>query len=251
MYQKPDNFVRLFCWLLLPLSNRYYDIVVQHWREIAKSMNEEVNKYLKGFKKWKTELTKLREIILEYGLKEEFKWMHPCYTDNGKNIALIHEFKNYCAILFHKGVLLKDPENLLVQQTKNVQLARQIRFTSLPEIEELEPVIKQYIKEAIEIEKSGKKTENKTTSDFNIPQELEQKFEETPDFKKAFENLSVGRQRGYLLHFDKPKQSKTKISRIEKNIERIMDGYGLNDCVCGLSKRKPNCDDSHKQLEHE
>ena len=212
-------------------------------------MNEEVNKYLNGLKKWKTELTKLREIILECGLKEEFKWMHPCYTDNGKNIVLIHEFKDYCAILFHKGVLLKDPENILVQQTENVQSARQIRFTDLPEIEELKPTIKEYIEEAIEIEKSGKKVEKKNTSDFNTPKELEQKFEENPDFKKAFEKLTAGRQRGYLLHFDKPKQSKTKTSRIEKNMERIMDGYGLNDCVCGLSKRKPNCDGSHKQLE--
>ncbi|WP_435139306.1 DUF1801 domain-containing protein [Formosa sp. A9] len=212
-------------------------------------MNEEVNKYLNGVKKWKTELTKLREIILECGLKEEFKWMHPCYTDNGKNIVLIHEFKDYFAILFHKGVLLKDPENILVQQTENVQSARQIRFTDLPEIEELKPTIKEYIEEAVEIEKSGKKIEKKKTSDFNTPKELEQKFEENPDFKKAFKNLTAGRQRGYLLHFDKPKQSKTKTSRIEQNMERIMDGYGLNDCVCGLSKRKPNCDGSHKQLE--
>lgn len=212
-------------------------------------MNEEVNKYLNGLKKWKRELTKLREIISECGLKEEFKWMHPCYTVNGKNIVLIHEFKDYCAILFHKGVLLKDPENILVQQTENVQSARQIRFTDLPEIEELKPTIKEYIEEAIEIEKSGKKIEKKKTSDFNAPKELEQKFEENPDFKKAFKNLTAGRQRGYLLHFDKPKQSKTKTSRIEQSMERIMDGYGLNDCVCGLSNRMPNCDGSHKQLE--
>lgn len=212
-------------------------------------MNEEVNKYLNGLKKWKTELTKVREIILECGLKEEFKWMHPCYTDNGKNIVLIHEFKDYCAILFHKGALLKDPENILVQQTENVQSARQIRFTDIPEIEELKLTIKEYIKEAIEIEKSGKKVEKKNTSDFNTPKELEQKFEENPDFKEAFEKLTAGRQRGYLLHFDKPKQSKTKTTRIEKNMERILDGYGLTDCTCGLSKRKPNCDGSHKQLE--
>ena len=212
-------------------------------------MNEDVNKYLNRLKKWKEELTTLRKIILDCGLKEELKWMHPCYTDNGKNILLIHEFKNYCAILFHKGSLLKDPEKLLVQQTENVQSARQIRFTDLPEIEELEATIKKYIKEAIGIEKLGKKVGKKKTSDFEIPDELKQKFKSNPDFKKAFKNLTAGRQRGYLLHFDKPKQSKTKISRIEKNIERIMNGYGLNDCVCGLSKRKPNCDGSHKQLE--
>ena len=214
-------------------------------------MNENINKYLNGLEKWKLELKKLREIILDCGLKEEFKWMHPCYTDNGKNIVLIHEFKDYCAILFHKGALLKDPENILVQQTENVQSARQIRFTDLPEIEEFEPTIKKYIQEAIGIEKSGKKFEKKKTSDFNVPIELEQIFSENADFKKAFNNLTAGRQRGYLLHFDKPKQSKTKISRIEKNMERIKDGYGLNDCTCGLSKRKPNCDGSHKQLETE
>jgi uncharacterized protein YdeI (YjbR/CyaY-like superfamily) len=212
-------------------------------------MNEEVNKYLTGLKKWKTELTKLREIILECGLKEEFKWMHPCYTYNGKNILLIHEFKDYCAILFHKGVLLKDPENILVQQTENVQSARQIQFTDLPEIEEQKTIIKEYIEEAIEIEKSGKKIEKKKTSDFDIPKELKQKFEENLDFEKAFKKLTAGRQKGYLLHFSKPKQSKTKITRIEKNMERILDGYGLTDCTCGLSKRKPNCDGSHKELD--
>ncbi|MGJ8743273.1 DUF1801 domain-containing protein [Polaribacter sp.] len=211
-------------------------------------MNQEVEKYLNSLKKWKEEVTKLREIILETGLKETFKWMHPCYRDNGKNIVLIHEFKDYCAILFHKGVLLKDVENILTQQTQNVQSARQIRFTDHSEICKLEPFIKQYIDEAIRIEKSGKKVPKKKTSDFEIPKELQQIFEENSDFKKAFTNLTPGRKRGYLLHFDKPKQSKTKLSRIEKNIERIKDGYGLHDCTCGLSKRKPNCDGSHKQL---
>ncbi|MBQ4915470.1 DUF1801 domain-containing protein [Maribacter sp. MMG018] len=213
-------------------------------------MSEDVNGYLNGLKKWKSELSRLREIIIDCGLHEDFKWMHPCYTDNGKNIVLLHEFKNYCAILFYKGALLKDPENILVKQTENVQFARQIRFTDLPEIDELEPTIKKYVREAIEIERSEKKVEKKKTSEFNVPEELEQFFFENTDFEKAFKNLTAGRQRGYLLHFNKPKQSKTKISRIEKNMERIMDGYGLNDCVCGLSKRKPNCDGSHKQLEN-
>lgn len=212
-------------------------------------MNQDVNKYLTNLKKWKAELTKLREIIVECGLHEDFKWMHPCYTDQGKNIVLIHGFKNYCAILFHKGVLLKDSENILIQQTEHVQSARQIRFTDLPEIIRLEPIIKQYIIEAVSIEQAGIPIEKKKTSDFKIPKELEQKFNDHPDFKKAFTNLSDGRKRGYLLHFNKPKQAKTKISRIEKNMERIKDGYGLNDCTCGLSKRKPNCDGSHKQLE--
>ncbi len=212
-------------------------------------MNEDVNKYLNGLESWKAELTKLRGIIIECGLKEEFKWMHPCYTDNRKNIVLIHDFKSYCAILFHKGALLKDSENLLVQQTENTQSARQIRFTSLPEIEELEIKIKEYIKEAIRIEKSGRQVKKKKTSDYEIPEELEQKFKASAKFKNAFENLTAGRQKGYLLHFAKPKQSGTRISRIEKNMDRIFKGKGLNDCVCGLSKRMPNCDGSHKQLE--
>lgn len=212
-------------------------------------MNKDVNKYLNELKKWKEELIKLREIVLSCELKEEFKWMHPCYTDNEKNIVLIHEFKNYCAILFHKGALLKDPENLLVRQTENVQSARQIRFTALSEIEELEPTIKEYIQEAIGVEKSGLKVKMKKNIDSDLPIELKQKFNKNPEFKKAFNNLTTRRQRGYLLHFSKPKQPKTRISRIEKNTRRIIDGYGINDCFCGLSKRKPNCDGSHKQLE--
>jgi len=213
-------------------------------------MNKEVEKYLNSLEKWRMELTELRKIILECGLKEDYKWMHPSYSDNGKNIVLIHEFKDYCAIMFQKGALLKDTENILVQQTENTQSARQIRFTKLSEVEELEPIIKKYVKEAIEIEKSGLKVKKKRTTDYEIPEELEQIFKENPEFKKAFEKLTAGRQRGYLLHFYKPKQSKTKISRIENSMKRIFDGYGLTDCTCGLSKRKPNCDGSHKQLEN-
>ena len=212
-------------------------------------MNEEVDKYLNGLEKWKDELAKLREIILECGLDEDFKWMHPSYSDKGKNIVLIHAFKDYCAILFQKGALLKDPKNILVQQTENTQSARQIRFTSTAQITELQGTIKEYTKEAIGIEKSGLKVEMKKTSDYEIPEELEMMFAENPDFEMAFKNLTASRQKGYLLHFSKPKQSKTKTSRIAKNIERILDGYGLTDCTCGLSKRKPNCDGSHKQLE--
>lgn len=213
-------------------------------------MNKEVNKYLNGLEKWQAELTELRKIILNCGLNEDYKWMHPSYSDNGKNIVLIHESKDYCAILFQKGVLLNDTENILVQQTENTQSARQIRFKDLSEIAKLEPIIKKYLKEAIEIEKSGLKVKKKKTTDFEIPEELEQIFEENPEFEKAFEKLTAGRQRGYLLHFDKPKQSKTKISRIENSMKRIFNGYGLKDCTCGLSKRKPNCDGSHKQLEN-
>ena len=212
-------------------------------------MNPEVDKYLDNLTKWKKELTKLRDIIAGCGLTEEFKWMHPCYTYKENNILLIHEFKDYCAILFHKGALLHDSKGLLVQQTKNTQSARQIRFTDISKIEELRSIIKEYIYEAIEVEKAGLKVKKKKTSDFEIPEELAIKFKEIANFESAFKNLTGGRQRGYLLHFSQPKQAKTRISRIEKNVERIFNGNGLNDCVCGLSKRMPNCDGSHKQLE--
>lgn len=211
-------------------------------------MNQDVNTYLNSQKKWRNELTELRKIILECKLNEDFKWMHPCYTYNDKNIVLIHEFKDYCAILFHKGALLKDPEHLLIQQTEHTQAARQIRFTEVSEIQELKPILKGYIKEAIAIEKLGLKLPKKKNSEFETPKELEHIFEQNPEFENAFKSLTPGRQRGYLLHFSKPKQSKTILSRIEKNKKRILNGKGLNDCICGLSKRMPNCDGSHNQL---
>ena len=212
-------------------------------------MKKEVDKFLNNLDKWQDELIRLRELILDCGLIEDFKWMHPCYTVKGKNIVLIHGFKDYCAILFYKGALLKDPKNVLIRQTENTQSARQIRFTNVSEIENLESTIRKYVIEAVEIEKAGLKVKMKKTSDFEFPKELEQKLEENPKLKKAFKDLTPGRQKGYLLHFSKPKQAKTRISRIEKNTERILNGKGLNDCVCGLSKRMPNCDGSHKQLE--
>lgn len=211
-------------------------------------MNSQVDTYLKTLKKWQVELTELRNIILECNLNEDFKWMHPSYSNNGKNIVLIHEFREYCAILFQKGALLKDSENILVQQTKHTQSARQIRFTNLKQITALKHTIKAYINEAIEVEVSGKKVEKKKISDKLMPEELKLQFSKNPAFEKAFKQLTAGRQKGYLLHFSKPKQSKTKTARIEKNKNRILDGYGLNDCVCGLSNRMPNCDGSHKQL---
>ena len=176
--------------------------------------------------------------------------MHPCYTYKEKNILILGNFKDYCAINFFKGALLNDSKNILVQQTENTQSARQIRFKDISEIENLKSTLKAYIHEAIEVEKAGLKVKKKKTTDFEMPEELKQKFVENPDFKNAFKNLTEGRQRGYLLHFAQPKQSKTRTSRIEKNSKRIFNGYGLNDCVCGLSKRKPNCDGSHKQLKN-
>jgi uncharacterized protein YdeI (YjbR/CyaY-like superfamily) len=211
-------------------------------------MNKKVNEYLENLGNWKEELEYLRDIVLECDLEEEFKWMHPCYTFKGKNILLLQEFKDYCALMFQKGVLLKDNKCILVQMTENTQSARQIRFEDLLEIKAIKETIKEYIFEAIEVEKLGLKVEFKKKSDYNIPDELKLKFENNPELKIAFEKLTEGRQKGYLLHFDKPKQSKSKTSRIEKNTQRILDGYGLNDCICGLSKRMPNCDGSHKQL---
>lgn len=212
-------------------------------------MDDKILEYFKKVGRWQLELAKLRQIILDCGLKEEYKWMHPCYTVNGKNVVLIHEFKDYCAILFHKGVLLKDEANILIQQTENVQVARQIRFDKTSHIEELEAIIKKYIYEAIDIELSGVKIEKKETRAFTLPQELELKFDENPTFGTAFHKLSQGRQRGYLIYFSEAKQSKTREARIEKSTERILNGFGLKDCICGRSRRLPNCDGSHRTLQ--
>lgn len=195
-----------------------------------KKMNPSaVEKFFDRAKQWKAEMELLREICLDCGLAEDFKWMHPCYTFQGSNVVLIHGFKEYCALLFHKGVLLEDADNLLIQQTKNVQAARQIRFTSLQEIVDLEPTIKAYIFEAVEVEKAGLEVKMKKTAEFDMPEELQTMFSENPPLKTAFEALTPGRQRGYLLYFSQAKQSKTRVSRIEKNIPKILAGVGLND----------------------
>ncbi|MBK8946684.1 MAG: DUF1801 domain-containing protein [Ignavibacteriae bacterium] len=178
---------------------------------------------------WQSELTLLRKIALECGLTEDFKWMHPCYTYENKNIVLMHVFNNYCALLFPKGVLLKDKRKILIQQTENSQTARQIRFTNYTEIVNLESTIKEYIYEAIECEKAGLKVTFKQTSDFKIPEELQQKFNEIIGFKDAFYSLTPGRQRGYLIYFSQPKKAKSKLSRIDKSTPNIFNGKGLND----------------------
>ena len=192
-------------------------------------MNPKVDWFFDKDTKWQAEYKHLRNIVLKCGLTEELKWGCPCYTFKGANIVLIHGFKEYCAYLFHKGVLLKDTENILIQQTENVQSARQIRFTSLEEITEKETILKAYIYEAIEVEKTGIKVELKKTAEFNMPEEFEKALNENPDLKTAFEALTPGRQRGYLLHFSQPKQSKTREARIEKCTQRIFEGKGLND----------------------
>ena len=192
-------------------------------------MNTKVEAFLEKAKRWSEEMNLLHEICVECGLDEDFKWMHPCYTLNGNNVVLIHGFKEYCALLFHKGVLLGDPEKLLIQQTENVQSARQLRFTSVDQIKDLKATIKAYIFEAMEVEKSGLQVPMKKTSEFNIPEEFQSALDNNQALNEAFYNLTPGRQRGYLLHFSQPKQSKTRESRIEKNIRKIMNGEGLKD----------------------
>ncbi|WP_391116515.1 YdeI/OmpD-associated family protein [Psychrobacillus sp. L3] len=191
--------------------------------------NPKVDEFLSKAKKWKEEYEQLRNIVLDCELTEEFKWMHPCYTFEKKNIVLIHGFKEYCAILFNKGVLLKDAHGILIQQTENVQAARQIRFTNVQEIVEMEDILKAYIYEAIEVEKAGLEVNFKKNTEYKIPVELQNKFDDIPELKTAFEALTPGRQRAYILHFSQPKQSKTRESRVEKYMQQILDGKGLND----------------------
>ena len=192
-------------------------------------MNPKVDFYFSKAKKWQTELAHLRTVILDCELTEELKWGKPCYTCRKSNIVLIHEFKEYCALLFFKGALLKDTHGILIQQTENVQAARQIRFTNVRDIVELEPILKATIHEAIEVEKAGLEVNFKKTTEFIIPKELQNTFDEIPEFKTAFEALTPGRQRGYILQFSQPKQSKTRASRIEKWLPQILNGKGLKD----------------------
>jgi uncharacterized protein YdeI (YjbR/CyaY-like superfamily) len=192
-------------------------------------MNPGVDVFLKEEEKWRKEFEALRRIILDCGLTEELKWGKPCYALGGSNIVLIHGFKEYCAILFVKGALLKDAKGILIQQTENVQAARQIRFTQVGEIVKMERILKAYIKEAVEVEKAGLEVTYKKTSEFDMPEEFQKRLREMPALKTAFEALTPGRQRGYLLYFSGAKQSQTRESRIEKCVDQILDGKGLND----------------------
>ena len=209
-------------------------------------MNPKVDLFLSKAKKWQGELEKLRNIILDCQLIEELKWGVPCYTFNNANVLLIHGFKEYCAIGFFKGSLLQDSDGILIQQGENSQSARQIRFTGIAEIIEKQAILKAYIFEAIEIEKAGLKVEYKKTSEYNIPQEFQTILDDLPSLKTAFQALTPGRRRAYLLYFSEPKQSKTRTARVEKYIQQILDGKGLTDCTCGLSRKMPYCDGSHK-----
>lgn len=192
-------------------------------------MNPKVDWFFDKPTQWQGAYKLLRRLALDSGLDEDLKWGQPCYTHQGRNIVLMHGFNAYCALLFPKGALLKDDHGILVQQTKNVQSARQIRFTSEKEIRKLAPVIKAYIQEAILVEKAGLKVAMKKTAEFDMPDEFKEALRKMPALKKAFQALTPGRQRGYLLHFDGAKQSSTRKARIEKNVDRILDGKGLDD----------------------
>ena len=192
-------------------------------------MNPKVDWFFSKDTKWEKEYEKLRVIILDCGLTEELKWGCPCYTLGESNIVLIHGFKEYCALLFFKGALLNDPNGMLIQQTKNVQSARQIRFTNVREIVKMERILKAYIYEAIEVERAGLKVNFKKTSEYKIPEEFQKKLNKNPALKPAFDALTPGRQRAYIFYFSQPKQSKTRESRVEKYTKQILNGKGLND----------------------
>ena len=209
-------------------------------------MNVEIDAFISKAKKWKEELQLLRSIILNSELKEELKWGKPCYCFNNKNVLIIAPFKDYCGLLFFNGALLKDNKKLLVKAGKHSQAGRLIQFKDKNEIEKLSKVISSYIKEAIEIEKAGTKFKPEATAEKIEIEELQEYKKTNPAFKKAFEALTPGRQRGYLIYFSGAKQSATRIDRINKYSDKIISGKGLNDCTCGLSKRMPICDGSHK-----
>lgn len=196
---------------------------------MTSEMNPAVDFYFSKTDNWQKEINKLRTIVLACGLTEELKWGCPCYTFETRNIVLIHVFKEYCALLFFKGALLKDTDDILVQQTENVQSARQIRFTNVREISSKEAVLKAYIYEAIEVEKAGLKVTLKKTAEFQMAEEFQKALDKKPDLKAAFEALTPGRQRAYLFYFAQPKQAKTRESRVEKCIPQILAGKGLNE----------------------
>lgn len=209
-------------------------------------MNFKVDEYLNKDNKWKEELEKIRQIVLGCGLIEEFKWGVPCYVFQEKNIILLGKFKDYCSMSFFKGALLKDKKNILSKVGNNTQAVRIIKFTNTQQINEIEMILKDYIYESIEIEKLGLQFNLKKTSEFLFSQELQNKLDNDSLFRNAFEKLTEGRKKGYLLYFSEPKQSKTREERINKYVQRILNGKGLRDCYCNLSKKMPQCDGSHK-----
>lgn len=216
---------------------------------MGKAVSDQVEAYLGSVGRWEKELRELARIAREAGLTEEIKWKQPCYTYKGKNIVILGALKDYCLMSFFKGVLLKDPKGLLISLTENVQAERLIRVECMDDIKVIEKDIMAYIQEAIAIEEAGDKVPMKDTCDYNIPKELQEIFNQNQAFMAAFYMLSPGRQRGYLLHYSSAKKSQTRSNRIKKSMERIYMGKGLNDCICGLSKRMPRCDGSHKAID--
>jgi len=214
-------------------------------------MNTKVDDYICNAKKWQAEITQLRTLLLECGLTEEFKWRTPCYSFQGNNVVLIGSFKAFCTLSFFKGTLLQDSNGFLSKPGENSQAVRFFKFTNLLEIQELKPIIKNYIYEAIEIEKVGLKVIFKSNTELELVEELQNALDKNPTLKTAFKSLTPGRQRGYNIYFSGSKQSKTRESRIEKYTKRIIDGKGFHDCVCGLSKKMPTCDGSHKYIKKE
>jgi len=211
-------------------------------------MNPKVDAFLLNTKKWREELTILRSIVMDSGLGEELKWGAPCYVHEQANVIIIQGFKDYFALMFFKGALMKDPQDLLRKPGENTQSGRQIRMTSMDEMLGQEEVLRAYIQDAIAVEKAGVKVVVKKTEEYPVPSELEESFAANNDLQHAFYGLTPGRQRAYLLHFAEAKQSATRKARIEKYAPRILKGKGIIDCWCGLSKRMPTCDGSHKQL---
>jgi uncharacterized protein YdeI (YjbR/CyaY-like superfamily) len=199
--------------------------------------NPKVDVYLTNANEWQTEMKKLRKIILDCQLTEELKWGKPCYTFRRKNVVIIIALKEHCALMFCKGALLKDANGILVKPGENTQAGRWLKFTSVREIFKLAPIVKSYIDEAIEAEKAGLEVTYKKTTDFKIPEEFQHKLDEIPSLKTAFYALTPGRQRGYLLYFSAPKQSKTRASRVEKSMQQILNGKGLNDYMSSGNRR--------------
>ncbi|WP_339713521.1 DUF1801 domain-containing protein [uncultured Kriegella sp.] len=212
------------------------------------STNPKVDDYFTTVTQWRQELEQLRAILLDCQLTEELKWRSPCYTFQKRNIAILGGFKDYCALSFFKGALLQDVHGLLVAPGENSQSSRLFKFTDVDEIVKMASQIKAYIYEAIEVEKAGLKVAFKRSTNLVFPEELQQQLKASPDLKSAFEALTLGRQRGYNLYFSAPKQSKTRTARIEKYRQRILDGNGINDCLCSRSKKMPQCDGSHKYI---
>ncbi len=209
-------------------------------------MNPKVDEFLRKAHQWQIEFSKLRSIVLDCQLIEELKWGQPCYTLEHSNIVMISGFKDNCILSFFKGALLQDAHSILEQPGEHTQAGRVIRFTHVREIVNMEAILIAYIQEAIEVEKAGLQVNYKKTDEFTIPDEFQNKLNDNPDLRTAFQALTPGRQRAYLLHFSSAKQSKTREARVDKYIQPILEGKGFNDCTCGLSAKMPSCDGSHK-----